>query len=161
MVDGASNVKDSGIGVYCRSTDGEVIEQFFRLRLKASNNEAEYEALIAGLRLAITLGARWLKIHSDLQLVGNQVFGKYTAKDTKMKAYLNVISSLVKHFKKYTIQQVSRDLNTQTDALASFGSSSEPSIRRSIPIGFIEEPSIKVEATMASDEVGKTGERPL
>ena len=49
MVDRASNVKGSGIGVYLMQLNNEVIEQSFRLGLKASNNEAEYEALIARL----------------------------------------------------------------------------------------------------------------
>ena len=57
MVDEASNVKGSGVGVYRRSPDGEVIEQSFRLGFNASNNEAEYEALIAILNLTKTLGA--------------------------------------------------------------------------------------------------------
>ena len=57
MVNEASNVKGSGVGVYCRSLDSEIIEQSFRLGFNASNNDAEYEALIAGLRLAKTLGA--------------------------------------------------------------------------------------------------------
>ena len=111
--------------------------------------------MITGLRLAKTLGAHHIKIQSDSQLVVNQVLGEYITKDTRMEAYLNIVRSLIKYFKEYTIQQVSRDLNTQADALAIFGSTSEPSIHRSIPIGFIKEPSIKVEATVTSDESGK------
>ncbi len=49
MVDGSSNIKGSGVGIYLRSPDGKLIEQSFRLRFKASNNEAKYEALIARL----------------------------------------------------------------------------------------------------------------
>ena len=104
MVDGASNVKGSSVGVHYKSPDGEVIEQSFHLGFNASNNEAEYEALIAGLRLAITLGARRLKIHSDSQLFVNQVLGEYTAKDARMKAYLSVVHSLLKNFEEHTIQ---------------------------------------------------------
>ena len=121
IVDGASNVKGSGVGVHCRSPD--------LLGFNAFNNEAEYESLIAGLRLAKMLGARRLKVHSDSQLVVNQVLGEYTVKDTRIEAYLSIVRSLVKHFEKYTIHQISRDLNTQADALATFGSTSEPSIR--------------------------------
>ena len=57
--------KGSGVGVFCKSPDGEIIEQSFRLGFNALNNEAEYEALIAGLRLAKALGARRLRIYSD------------------------------------------------------------------------------------------------
>ncbi|KAF8080253.1 hypothetical protein N665_0961s0001 [Sinapis alba] len=57
-VDGASSNKGSGIGVHLQSPTGELIEQSFLLGFAASNNEAEYEALIAGLRLAKVVGAK-------------------------------------------------------------------------------------------------------
>ena len=84
MVDGASNVKGLGIVVYLKSTNNEVIEQSFRLGFKASNNEAECEALIAGLQLAKALGPRMLKVQSDSRLIVNQVLGEYTVKDPRM-----------------------------------------------------------------------------
>ena len=58
MVDVTSNVKGSGIEVYLRSPDGEVVEQSFHLGFSASNSESEYEALIARLRLAKALQAQ-------------------------------------------------------------------------------------------------------
>ena len=78
-----------------------------------------------------------------------------------MEAYLCVVRSLVKHFKEYTIQQILRDLNNQVDALVNFGSTSEPSLRRNIPIGFFEEPSIDVEATNTTKEVGEDWRTPI
>ena len=65
IVDGASDVKGLSIGVYLNSPNNEVIEQPFRLGFKASNNEAEYEALIDGLQLAKALGVRRLNVQSD------------------------------------------------------------------------------------------------
>ena len=73
------------------------------------------------------------------------MLGEYTAKDVRMKAYLHVVHSLLKNFEEHTIQQISRDLNTQVDPLVTFGSTSEPNISQSIPIGFIERPNIEVE----------------
>ena len=96
-----------------------------------------------------------MKIHSDSQLVVNQVFGEYTAKDARIEAYLRVVHSLLKNFEEHTIQQISRDLNTQADTLATFGSTSEPNIHRSIPIGFITRPNIKVEVMSTAEEVGE------
>ncbi|KAF8102842.1 hypothetical protein N665_0192s0003 [Sinapis alba] len=64
-VDGASSNKGSGIGVHLQSPTGELIEQSFRLGFAASNNEAEYEALIAGLRLAKVVGAKRLQAFCD------------------------------------------------------------------------------------------------
>ena len=65
MVDGASNVKGSGIGVYLKSPNNKVIQQLIRLGFRASNNEVEYKTLIAGLRLARALGAHRLNVQSD------------------------------------------------------------------------------------------------
>ena len=75
-MDGSSNIKGSGIGVLLVSPDRIVIEQAIRLGFKASNNEAEYEALISGLRLAEAAGATHLIVHCDSMLVVNQVNGE-------------------------------------------------------------------------------------
>lgn len=127
MVNRASNVKGSSIGVYLKSPNHEVIKQSFRIGFKASNNEAEYEALIAGLWLAKALRACRLKVQSDSQVIVNQVLEEYTAMDPGMESYLAVVQSLKAHFDECSIQHVPWNLNTQTDALASFGSTPEPS----------------------------------
>ena len=72
----------------------EVLEQSFGLGFKTSNNEAEYEAVVAGLRLEKILGVRQVKVLSDLQLVVNQVLGDYAAQDSKMIVYLELVSML-------------------------------------------------------------------
>ncbi|KAG7529614.1 Ribonuclease H domain, partial [Arabidopsis suecica] len=72
------------------SPTSEILEQSFRLLFTASNNEAEYEALIAGLRLAQGVGADEVIAYSDSQLVVNQFNGDYEAKDSRMEAYLEV-----------------------------------------------------------------------
>ncbi|GFS38896.1 hypothetical protein Acr_00g0060030 [Actinidia rufa] len=60
----------------------------------ATNNEAEYKALLAGLRVATELGAQSLEVFSDSQLVVNQVQGDYLAKDARMIAYLGEVHTL-------------------------------------------------------------------
>ncbi|XP_024009949.1 uncharacterized protein LOC112085152 [Eutrema salsugineum] len=79
--DGSSSHKGSGVGIRLKSPEGEVIEQSFRLGFPASNNEAEYEALIAGLRLAKGIGAEHIHAYCDSQLVANQFHGEYEAKN--------------------------------------------------------------------------------
>lgn len=79
QVDGSSNVKGNGKGIYLKSPTGEAIKQSFRLGFKASNNEAEYEVMVVGLQLTISLGARRLKVTSDSQLIVNQVSGECVA----------------------------------------------------------------------------------
>ncbi len=87
-VDGASNSKWSGTGVVIITPDDTVIEQSIRLNFKASNNEAEYEVVLAGLNLAKTLGAKNLIIHCYSLLIASQINGEYMARDERMAAYL-------------------------------------------------------------------------
>ena len=61
------------------SPDGRMVEQSIRLGFKASNNEAEYEALIAGLKLATTMEADVVVVFYDSQLIVNQAIGEYAA----------------------------------------------------------------------------------
>ena len=60
FVDGASNFKGSGAGIVLVSPEGSILEQAIRLKFSASNNEAEYEALMIGLRTARKLDANHL-----------------------------------------------------------------------------------------------------
>ena len=88
FVDGSSTSRRAGAGIVLQSPEGLVIEQAFTLDFKATNNEAEYEALIAGLNSAQILGAQHLVIFSDSQLVTSQLAGDYQARDDRMAAYL-------------------------------------------------------------------------
>jgi len=64
-VDGSSNQQGSGAGVILEGSNGLLIEQALRFAFKESNNQAEYEALIAGMLLAKEMGARSLLVKSD------------------------------------------------------------------------------------------------
>ena len=80
-VDGSSNQHGSGAGVILEGSNGVLIEQSLRFAFKASNNQAEYEALIAGMLLAREMGGRSLVAKSDSLLVTGQVTGEFQAKD--------------------------------------------------------------------------------
>ena len=73
FTDGASNSEGAGAGVILTSPTGEISTYALRFAFKCSNNEAEYEATLAGLRLAQSLKARKIAIFSDSLLVVNQV----------------------------------------------------------------------------------------
>ncbi|KAI5323872.1 hypothetical protein L3X38_032945 [Prunus dulcis] len=83
-VDGASNHKGAGAGVVIITPDGTLLEQAITLGFSASNNEVEYEALLAGLRVAKELTIKRLAIYSDSQLIMNQASGEYMAKHPRM-----------------------------------------------------------------------------
>ena len=141
-VDGSSTKQGSGIGIRLTSPTGEILEQSFRLDFHASNNEAEYEALIAGLRLAQGLKIRNIHAYCDSQLVANQFSGEYEARDERMNAYLKVVQDLAHDFQQFAITRIPRSENVQADAFAALASSSDPGLKRIIPVEFIEHPSI-------------------
>ena len=80
-MDGSSNQQGSGAGVILEGPNGLLIEQALRFAFKANNNQAEYEALIAGMLLAKKMGTQSLLVKSDSQLVTGQVIGEYQVKD--------------------------------------------------------------------------------
>ena len=70
-MDGASNRHGAGLGIILISPNGLIVEQAINLGFPASNNEAEYEALLAGLKSAYYMKATELMVYSDSQLVVN------------------------------------------------------------------------------------------
>ncbi|KAI5333079.1 hypothetical protein L3X38_023209 [Prunus dulcis] len=142
-VDGASNQKRAGAGVVITTLEGTLLEQAITLGFPTSNKEAEYEALLAGLRLAKELTIKKLAIYSDSQLITNQASGEYMAKHPRMILYLDRVQELLKAFPTFTIQQVPRAKNTHVDALASLGSALDTQFRRSISVEHLDRPSIE------------------
>ena len=83
--DGSSNRQAEGAGVVLLSPEGDVVECMIHLDFPTTNNEAEYEALVAGLNLAKATGATSVFIYYDSQVITNQVNGDYECKGEKMK----------------------------------------------------------------------------
>uniref|UniRef100_A0A2N9J0F4 RNase H type-1 domain-containing protein n=1 Tax=Fagus sylvatica TaxID=28930 RepID=A0A2N9J0F4_FAGSY len=140
-VDGASNSKGSGTGVVIITPDETVIEQSIRLNFKTSNNEAEYEAVLAGLKSAKTLGARRLIVYCDSLLVASQINGEYMARDERMSAYLLKVQTAMTDFETVRIEQIGRNLNNHADALATLASVLSADFKRFIPIETLTTPS--------------------
>ena len=87
-VDGSSTKGGSGAGLVLTGPHGVKILYALKFGFEASNNEAEYEALIAGIRLAKDIGAEKLEVFSDSMLVVQQLNGQYEAKGEGMIQYL-------------------------------------------------------------------------
>ena len=104
--------------------EGIKLEHSFRLGFKASNNEAEYEALLVGLRVVSDLGAKEVEVYSDSRLVVNQVQGSFEAKDPRMMEYLRLVKQTIDRFLSIRVVQVARGQNQHTDSLATLASSS-------------------------------------
>jgi len=122
-VDESSNQQGSGAGIILEGPNGVLIEQALRFAFKASNNQAEYEALIAGMLLAKEMGAQSLLAKSDSQLVTGQVTGEYQAKDPQMSAYLRYVKMLKGTFATFELVHVPREQNARADLLAKLASS--------------------------------------
>ena len=90
-VDGASRQSGAHIGLQLTSPAGERIKQAVRLGFDASNNESEYEALIAGVELALAVGADNLLIRSDSQLVVGQVNAEFESREPRMAKYASLV----------------------------------------------------------------------
>ena len=75
----------------------------FRLGFRASNNETKYEALLAGLRAVMDIGAREVEIYSDSQLLVSQVQGSFEARDPRMKKYLQMVRQVMSWFPKVKV----------------------------------------------------------
>jgi len=93
-MDGASNSMRADIRVVLTTPKGSIIEQSFTLGFPASINEAEYEAVLAGLRITTTLGVTGLEVRFDSSLVVNQVSGEYIARDARMTKHLQLVLEL-------------------------------------------------------------------
>ncbi|KAL0456044.1 UNVERIFIED_CONTAM: Ribonuclease HI [Sesamum latifolium] len=115
-VDGSSTIQGSGAGIVITSPQGEDLEFAIKFDFKASNNEAEYEALIAGMKMAHEAGARHLLAYSDSQLMVKQVEGIYEAKEKSMVQYLQQIAELRTSFESFQIIQIPREKNARPTA---------------------------------------------
>lgn len=106
FIDGASNAMGAAVGIIVISPEGVKLEHSLRLGFKASNNEVEYEALLARLKVALSLEATNLEKHSDSQLVIIQVEGNFKAKDPRMIDYLTLVNQMISKFQKVRIVQI-------------------------------------------------------
>ncbi|GJW53656.1 reverse transcriptase domain-containing protein [Tanacetum coccineum] len=124
FTDGSSCIDGSGAGLILTSLEGAEFTYALRFQFTASNNEAEYEALLAGLRIAAQMRVRHIRVSVDSKLVANQVLGTYIAKEENMIKYLDMVKSLVSRFSSFSISQVLRSQNKKVDALRKIASTS-------------------------------------
>ena len=94
-----------------------------KLDFPATNNEAEYEALVAGLGLAGTLRVKNLKVHGDSKLVISQVKGEFEARDDTMAKYVRLVRVVMTQFNECHVEHIPREENAKADALSKFASS--------------------------------------
>nr|GEW83761.1 reverse transcriptase domain-containing protein [Tanacetum cinerariifolium] len=106
FTDGLSCMDGSGAGLILTNPEGIEFTYTLRFQFADSNNEAEYKALIAGLRIAAQMGVQNVHVNVDSKLVANQVLETYVAKEENMIKYLDKVKSLVNGFTNFSISQV-------------------------------------------------------
>nr|KYP75181.1 Retrovirus-related Pol polyprotein from transposon 17.6 [Cajanus cajan] len=153
-VDGSSNGQGSGAGVILEGPKGMTLEQSLRFKFKASNNQAEYEALLAGLSLAEDMGASRIRCRMDSKVVAEQVGGNFQVKDHNMMKYYHAYQRLKANFQEVSVEHIPRENNTRADQLARLAATKKPGHLRTIIQQEIDHPSVETEM-IASVNAGR------
>ena len=119
----SSTFQGGGIGVVLRSLREEHTFPY-KLGFPCSNNEAEYEALLVGLKVARRLGIKRLKIFGDSELLIRQVEGIYGVKNFSLATYRAAVKGIVEHFTSIEYKVVNRNENKLADSLATLATNS-------------------------------------
>jgi ribonuclease HI/transposase InsO family protein len=142
--DGSARRKKAGAGVVLIDPSGEQVKYMVLLDFEATNNMAEYEALIFGLTVDLSLGVRKLLVKRDSQLVIRQVRGECCCNNLQLAAYLIHVRKLEKDFDVLELQHVPREGNLAADAL-----SARASTQVSVPEGVFQRRLLKPSAQPA------------
>ncbi|GJU87454.1 reverse transcriptase domain-containing protein [Tanacetum coccineum] len=162
FTDGSSCTDGSRAGLIITNPEGVEFTYALRFRFDATNNEAEYEALIAGLRITEQMGVKNLQENVDSKLVANQVNGVYVAKEPGMIKYLEKVKNLAGAFKEFSIKQVPRGENKKADALSKIASTSFAHLSKQVLVEELKEKSIdKKEVLAVVEEEGHTWMTPI
>jgi len=118
--DGASqgNPGPAAIGATIKDKQGKLIGRISQRIGQATNNQAEYRAIIAALEEATRLGAKQVKINSDSQLVVRQINGEYRVKKATLKPLHQRVKKLLSSLDGFTITYIPRQQNQEADKLA-------------------------------------------
>ena len=119
-VDGASrgNPGPASAGVVIRDADGATLKTLSIALGTATNNVAEYSALLLALQEAALQGASSVHLFTDSELVARQWSGQYKIKDAQLRVFHRLASHLAGHFKEVTVSHVPREANKEADAAA-------------------------------------------
>ncbi|XP_024036977.1 uncharacterized protein LOC112096961 [Citrus clementina] len=142
-VDGSSGERGSGAGIVLEGPEGEEISYAVKLEFAATNNQAEYEALIAGLELARAVKADRVKIRTDSQLVANHVSERFQPREEKMEQYLRIVRQMMGKFEAVEVIQIPREQNSRADILARMAAVADPKMPKSVPLEVKSRPSIE------------------
>jgi ribonuclease HI len=140
-----------GAGLLFISPLVEHLRYAVRLHFPTSNNMAEYEALLCGLRITIETGIKCLNVRGDLQLVIDQVMKNASCHDDRMEAYCNAVRALEDKFYGIELNHVPRRYNEEADELAKIASG-QITVPPNVFVRDVARPSVNLEPTPSSQE---------
>lgn len=119
-IDGASrgNPGEAGFGVHVAGPDGRQIAGLYGYLGQATNNVAEYQALLHALRWALNQGATRIAVFSDSELVVRQIEGRYRVKHPDLRPLYDEARGLLARFAEVLVEHVPREENREADRLA-------------------------------------------
>ncbi len=120
FIDGASrgNPGPAGVGAVFCDEQGKVLAEVSRYLGDATNNVAEYMALLYALQEAQTRGWAQLAVHSDSELLVKQLQGEYKVRDATLRVLYDLARANIRALKQFTIMHVPRERNAHADRLA-------------------------------------------
>jgi ribonuclease HI len=130
---------------------GEDMRYAVRLHFPASNNMAEYEALLCGLRIAIETGIKRLDVRGDSQFVIDQVMKNASCHDDKMEAYCNAVRALEDRFYDIELNHVPRRYNEEANELAKIASG-RITVPPNVFVRDVARPSVNLEPAPSMQE---------
>ncbi|GJS94024.1 reverse transcriptase domain-containing protein [Tanacetum coccineum] len=130
------------VGMMLVNSAGKEYTYALRFEFETTNNEAEYEALLAGLRIAKEMKIQELIIFADCQLVANQVNRLFKARQPVIKQYLEKAKELLVSFPTYSIEHIKRDQNKKADALSKLASMTFSKLAKEVLVEVLQEKSI-------------------
>ena len=127
-IDGAArgNPGPAGIGALLKTPRGEVLAADSAYLGQATNNVAEYKALLLGLERALALGVRRIEVRADSELLVKQIKGEYRVKSPKLLPLYQAALALLARFEESRLVHVRREQNAEADRLANAGIDSRP-----------------------------------
>ena len=120
FIDGAArgNPGPAGLGVVIKDENKKTIKEFYKYIGVATNNIAEYNALVYGLQEAHMLGAEEVELNMDSELIAQQLKGEFRVKDPKIKLLFDQAIHLINGFKRFEVVHIRREENKEADKLA-------------------------------------------
>ncbi|XP_048502887.2 uncharacterized protein LOC125498679 [Beta vulgaris subsp. vulgaris] len=156
-VDGSAADSGSGAGIVMTSPEGNTFQYAIRFGFPASNNEAEYEAAIAGLRMCLAAGAQQVLLKTDSQLVSGQLKGDFEVRGANMAKYVQKAKELIAQLRRFEVQAIPRAENAKADALSKLASSNSFNVERTVTIDMQKDKSI-LEEIVTVNVVNQQGE---